>query len=91
VANLATAKKRNKQNATRRDRNRARKAMLKTQTRALLDSIRDGNLDQAQTHFSTLTKKLDQVAAKGMLHKRSVARRKSRLAKRLNTAIAAKA
>jgi len=91
VANLAQAKKRNKQNETQRERSRARKSMLKTQTRALLDSIHDGDLDKAKAHFVALSKKLDQVAAKGTLHKKTVARRKSRLAKRINAAAAAKA
>jgi small subunit ribosomal protein S20 len=89
VANLAQAKKRNKQNETRHQRNRARKSTLKSHTRAVLDSIRDGDLEKAKNQFVTLTKKLDQVAAKGTLHKKTVARRKSRLAKRLNAAATA--
>jgi len=86
VANLAQAKKRNKQNETRRERNRARKSLLKTRTRAFLDSIHDGDLDKAKAHFVALSKGLDSVAAKGTLHKKTAARRKSRLAKRLNAA-----
>jgi small subunit ribosomal protein S20 len=33
-----------------------------------------------------VTKKLDQVAAKGTIHRNAAARRKSRLAKKLNAA-----
>jgi len=91
VANLAQAKKRIKQNEKRHERNKARKSALKTETRAFLDAIRDGELEKAKTQFRSLTKHLDQVAAKGTLHKRTVSRRKSRLAKRLNTAGTAKA
>jgi len=91
VANLAQAKKRIKQNAKRQERNRARKSALKTETRKLLDAIHDGELDKAKSQFSELTKHLDQVAAKGTLHKKAASRRKSRLAKRLNAALTAKA
>ena len=91
MANLAQAKKRIKQNEKRHDRNRARKSALKTETRRLLDAIQAGDLAKAKTQFQALTKQLDQVAAKCTLHKNTAARKKSRLAKRLNAAIAAKA
>ena len=91
MANLAQAKKRIKQNEKRRERNRARKSSLKTETRRLLDAIQLGELEKAKTQFDALTKQLDQVASKGTLHKNTAARKKSRLAKRLNAAIAAKA
>ena len=64
--------------------------MVKTETRKLLDAIHGGNLQQAEELLSTVTKKLDQVAAKGTLHRKTAARRKSRLARRLNSARAAK-
>ena len=62
--------------------------MVKTETRKLLDAIHKGDLESAQSTFSDVQKKLDQVAAKGTLHRNTVARRKSRLARRLNQAIA---
>ena len=91
MANLAQAKKRIKQNEKRHERNRARKSALKTETRKFLDAIHGGELEKAKTQFTALTKQLDQVAAKGTLHKKSASRRKSRLAKRLNDALTAKA
>lgn len=87
---LASAKKRVKQEDRNRTLNRARKKMVKTETRRFLDAVESGNTDQAQKAFVTATKKLDQVAAKGTLHKNTVARRKSRLAKKLNAALAGK-
>ena len=36
-----------------------------------------------------MTKRLDQVAAKGTLHRNAAARKKSRLAQKLNAALAA--
>ncbi len=70
--------------------NRARKATVKTDTRKLLDAIHTGDTETAKKSFSAVTKRLDQVAAKGTMHKNTVARRKSKLAKRLNTALAGK-
>ena len=90
MPNLPSAKKRVKQNDRRRIRNRARKAIVKTESRKFLELIQDGKLDEASSALSVITKKLDQVAAKGPLHKNTVARSKSRLARRLNTALAAK-
>ena len=89
MANLASAKKRNRQNERNRLLNRARKSVIKTETRKLLDAIREGNLDDARQRFVLVTKRLDQTAAKGTLHRNTAARRKSRLAARLNAAIAA--
>jgi len=90
VPNLPSAAKRVKQNERNRERNRARKTALKTETRKLLDALHDGNADQAKTLLTTVTKKLDQIAAKGTLHRNTAARRKSRLAKRVNAVAAAK-
>ncbi len=91
MANLLSAKKRIKQNERNRIRNRARKAVIKTDTRKLLEAMHDGDLQLAQDLFTKVTKELDQTAAKGTLHRNTAARRKSRLAKRLNAAIAEKA
>lgn len=88
MANSLSSKKRIKQNEKRHDRNRARKSELKSITRKFLDTIHDGDLKSAQTQFQAITKQLDQIAAKGTLHRNNIARKKSRLAKRLNVAIA---
>ena len=88
MANLPSAKKRMKQDERNRARNRARKSVIKTETRKFLDAIRDGNVDDARTKLAQVTKKLDQTSAKGTLHRNTVARRKSRLARQLNALVA---
>jgi len=90
VPKLESAKKRVRQEARNRANNRARKSMVKTDTRAFLDAVHDGKLEEAKKAFVTVTKRLDQTAAKGTLHRNTVARRKSKLAKRLNAALAGK-
>lgn len=79
-----SAHKRQKQNEVRRERNRARKSQIRTLIRKFTDAVRDGEVDKAQTELRATFKKLDQVAATGVLHKNAAARTKSRLAKRLN-------
>ena len=88
---MPSAKKRNKQNERNRTRNRARKSVVKTETRKFLEAIHRGDLQEARELLVRVTKKIDQVAAKGTLQRNTAARRKSQLARRLNTALAAKA
>jgi small subunit ribosomal protein S20 len=52
--------------------------------------LHDGKLDQAKDLLSKVTKKLDQVAAKGALHRNTASRRKSRLARRVNAGATSK-
>ena len=84
MAHSLSASKRIRQNAVRRERNRARKGAVKTQIRKFTDALRAGDPEQARTELRVAVKKLDQTAAKGALHKNTVARKKSRLARRLN-------
>lgn len=91
MANLASAKKRNKQNERNRTLNRVRKSVLKTETRKFLDALQRGDLEQAKELQKVVTRKIDQVASKGTLHKNTASRRKAALARRLNAAVAAKA
>ena len=86
MPNLASAIKRAKQNESRRARNRARKSMLKSESRKLTDLLAAGKLDDAVKALADVTKKIDQTAAKGSLHRNTAARRKSRLARQLNAA-----
>lgn len=88
MANLESSKKRNRQNERNRTRNRARKSALKTETRKLMDALKAEDTAKAQEQFVLVTKRIDQVAAKGTLHRKTASRRKSRLAKLINKAMA---
>lgn len=89
MPNSASSAKRVRQQERNRIRNRARKSALKTETRKVLDAIQSNDSKSALERFRALTKRLDQTAAKGTLHKNTAARRKSRLARRI-AAIASK-
>jgi len=83
VAHSLSAKKRIRQNVKQRARNRWRKDQIKQAVREFNDALRRGDKDQAAQQLRVVYKKLDQVAAKGTIHKNAAARKKSRLAKRL--------
>lgn len=86
MASSLSSKKRIRQNAKCRARNRWRKAQVKEVIRAFDESLHDGNMDKAQEQLKAVYKQLDKVAAKGTIHKKTASRKKSRLAKRLDAA-----
>ncbi len=90
MAHSLSAKKRIRQDAKRRGRNRWRKDQLKQAVREFTTSVGDGQTDQAADQLKTVYKKLDKTASQGTIHKNTASRRKSRLAKQLNRAKAAK-
>jgi len=91
VAHSLQAKKRVRQNIKRRAINRARKSQVKTQIKHLEATIAGGDVAAASEQFRLLTKKLDKTAATSTMHKKTAARKKSRLAKKLNAIKAKKA
>jgi small subunit ribosomal protein S20 len=84
VARSLQAKKRARQNDKRRAINRTRKSQIKTQIKHFEEALAGGDVDAAGSQFTLLTKKLDKTAATSTMHKKTAARKKSRLAKRLN-------
>jgi small subunit ribosomal protein S20 len=85
VAHSLSAKKRIRQNERHRMLNRARKSMLKTNTKHLLKALDDGNVEKAQAELKLLSQKLDKVACTSTMHKNTASRIKSRMAKRVNS------
>lgn len=84
MAHSLSAKKRVRQNIKRRARNRARKEVLKDQLKSFTAAVTGGDFAKAETELRFVAKRLDKVAAKGTIHKNTAARKRSRLAKRLN-------
>jgi len=79
-----------RQNAKRQLRNKARKSILKGQTRRMTEALHKGDKAAAEKELRELSGVLDRTAAKGTIHKKTAARRKSRMALRLNKLKAAK-
>jgi small subunit ribosomal protein S20 len=84
VAHSLSAKKRVRQNIKRRAINRARKSQIKTQIKRFETALASGDAKAASEQYKLIVKKLDKAAATSTMHKKTAARRKSRLAKRLN-------
>lgn len=80
MANIKSQIKRNRQNETRRARNKAVKSELKTRVKRVRQAAADGSAEVADL-LREAQKRLDMAAAKGTIHKNQAARRKSRLAR----------
>jgi small subunit ribosomal protein S20 len=82
MANIKSQKKRNRQNVTRRLRNKRIMSDLKTSIRKVEHAAGAG--EPTEELLKTAQKKIDTAAAKGVIHPKAAARRKSRLASSIN-------
>ncbi|MCB1250007.1 MAG: 30S ribosomal protein S20 [Acidimicrobiales bacterium] len=85
MANIKSQIKRNKQNEKRRVRNKAVRSELKTRTKQVVETI-EADGDDLDEKARLAYKRIDKAAAKGVIHRNEAARRKSRLAKKVNAA-----
>jgi len=83
VANIKSQKKRILTNAKATARNRAVKSEVRTRIKNATETIGSGDNAEA---VRLAVKRNDMAAAKGVLHPRTAARKKSRLMKRVNAA-----
>lgn len=83
MPNTQSAKKRVRQTATRRARNRWRKRLVREQTKAFLAAVHDQNVEAAEQEFRKACSCLDRIACTSTLHRNAAARRKSRMSERL--------
>jgi small subunit ribosomal protein S20 len=86
MPNIKSAEKRLKQSIVRRDRNRSAKRAIKTEVKKVVEAAQAGNVELAETELRTATKKLDQAAAKHVIHRNAAARVKSRLSAKVKKA-----
>lgn len=84
MAHSLSSKKRIRQNVKRRALNRSRKSTLRTKLRQCKELFMHGTVDQAQEACHVAFKALDREADRGTIHRNEAARRKSRMARRLN-------
>lgn len=84
MARSLQAKKRARQNTKSRTINRARKSQVKTQIKHFEEALEKGDVTAAAEQLRLVTKKLDKTASTSTMHKKTAARKKSRLTKKLN-------
>ncbi|MBQ8029353.1 MAG: 30S ribosomal protein S20 [Clostridia bacterium] len=82
MANIKSAKKRVLVNATKQARNKSANSALKTAIKKANAAI-ENNADDKEAAVKAAIKKIDQAAAKGLLHKNNAARKKSALTLKL--------
>lgn len=85
MPNIKSAKKRVLISEVNYQRNKAYRSALRTAIKKADAAIESNSADANET-VKVAVKKLDQAAAKGILHRNAVARKKSQLAKALNKA-----
>ena len=89
MARSLSSLKRLRQNRVRAARNSARKSQIKTAIRKVNDAILERNVETAEKTFREAVRFLDCNSDRKTIHKNTAARRKSRLAKRINALKAA--
>ena len=81
MANIKSQIKRNRQNETRRVRNKGVRSELKTRDTVAADAVDEG-AEGAPDLIRLAQKRLNKAGARGRIHKNQAARRTSRLMKR---------
>jgi small subunit ribosomal protein S20 len=88
VPNIKSVKKDVKKSRERQKRNTAAKSSIKTAIKKTRLAIEAAPAESAETLRKTIAL-IDRIEDKGIIHKNAAARRKSRLMKRYNKAVAA--
>ena len=80
-----SVKKRNRQGEKRRIRNKTVSTRIKTTAKKVLKQVAGKNKEQAAVEFKEFSAYVDTAARKGVFHKNTAARKKSRMQKKINS------
>ncbi len=81
MPNSLSAKKRLRQDAVKRDRNRAIKSVIRKRIRNVREAVAAGDIEKAESDFRLCAKQLDRAGARRVIHRNAASRTKSRLQK----------
>ena len=84
MPNIKSAKKRVIVTETKTLQNKMFKSAYKTAVKKYPAAVEAGNADEAMALYKTVVKKVDQAAAKNIIHKNEAARKKSQFTLMLN-------
>ncbi len=84
MANTKSALKRAQLAVVRTKRNAAVKSKVKTAARKVQKAVAAGKAEEATKALPQAASVIDRAASKGVLHKRTAARKKARLARQIN-------
>ncbi|MFC5861679.1 30S ribosomal protein S20 [Acidicapsa dinghuensis] len=85
MANHVSSLKRSRQTVAKTEVNRANRTRVRGSLRLMREALVKGDVAAAQTQFRATVSALDKSVQKGVLHKNTVSRYKSRLNARLKT------
>ena len=85
MPNIKSAKKRVLINSAKAAQNKAQKSALKTQLKKFDVAVSAGDAAAAAGVYADTVKAVDQAAAKGLIHPNNAGRKKSSLARKLNS------
>ena len=88
MANTASARKRIRQTERRTERNQARKSRMRTFVKKVETAIASGDKAQAAAALQAAQPEMQRAAGKGVIHANTVARKLSRLSKRIKSLVA---
>lgn len=80
-----SAQKRARQSEEKRLRNAALKSLLKTSAKKVLLAVEEKNVEEARKALARVVPIIQKIASKKVIHKKTAARKISRLAKKVNT------
>jgi small subunit ribosomal protein S20 len=83
MANTASARKRNRQTLIRTARNNARKSRMRTFVKKVETALASGDKTAALDAFKAAQPEMQRASGKGVIHANTVARKLSRLSKRV--------
>ena len=89
MANTKSAEKRMRQSAERRERNRAARSTMRTAIKRVRGAAATGDTAAAEEALKSAMQVIDKSAKKGVVHKNTASRTKSRLTKAVRGAGAA--
>jgi small subunit ribosomal protein S20 len=88
MPNHKSAEKRVRQSARRRDINQGHRTRLRGSIKKLRGALAGGNAKESSSLLPTTVSEIDKAVQKGVLHRNTAARHKSRLTARVNQAAA---
>lgn len=84
MANIKSAKKRILVTAKKTIRNKMIKSSVKTSIKKVLITNKEGNKEEAKLALISAIQSIDKACSKGIYHKNTASRKKSRLTKLVN-------
>lgn len=84
MPNIKSSVRSVKTDAERRAKNAAVKSNIRTSSRKVLDAVKAGKKEDAQTLLTNAVSVIDKAAQKGVIHKNCAARKKAGLAIKFN-------